>query len=267
MTTVGKPRNRSTWLAAAAVLAPAAWASFASAAPLTNGNFEAATNADSATNTFPGWTETAAANAGNTAIRATTPLNGTTSALLTGTSNQIGTLSQAVDPITGSFFLSYNFAGVDPGGAGTGFRSHQLLLTGANGGQINLIVIRGSTTSTGSVQVFSTTANAFQALTNLNDKVNFSSSLASPVSNTLTITGTVGGNYTVSVNGTSAAPVSFYQGTSNPADFTNVNFTTVNAATVNYVVDNVALTPEPGTVGLLAAATGVCLLRRRRRRT
>lgn len=268
---VGRLRRRSIPLAVvAAVTAPAAWASLgassASAAPLSNGNFEAATNADTATNTFPGWTESATANAGNTAVKATTALSGLTSAQLTGTSGQIGTLNQTVDPITGSFNLTYTFAGVDPGGAGTGFRSHQLLLTGTNFGQINLIVIRGSTTSIGSVQVFSTTANAFQSLTNLVDKVNFSPSLAAPVSNTVNITGTVGGAYTVTVNGTSAAAAStFYQGT-NPTDFNNVQFTTVNSTTANYVVDNVTLTPEPAAAGLLGVGAAAGLLRRRRQR-
>lgn len=260
---IGQIRSLPAALGGAAVLLlPAA---FAAAAPLTNGNFEAATNADSATNTFPSWTEST----GNAAIKATTALAGSTSALLTGTNGTVGTMSQAVDPLTSSFDLSFSFAAVDPGGASasTSNRSLQLLLTGSNGAQINLIITRGSSTSFGSVQIFG--PSAFNAIASQADKVNFSTSLASPVVNTLRLTGTVGGNYTVTTNGTASGPVNFYQaGTaSTPTDFTTVNFTTVNAATVNYVVDNVVLTPEPAAAGLLAAAAAAGGLARRRPRS
>lgn len=262
---------RAAGAAAAAVLLPGAWAA---AAPLTNGNFEAGTNADNSTNTFLNWAENAAGtavNSGNVAVRATTALAGSTSARLTGTGGQagtqIGTLSQTVDPISGAFNLSFALAAVDPGGAtpSTANRSFQLLLTGANGAQINLIVIRGSSTSVGTVQLFGT---AFTTPTNLADRINFSTSLASPVVNTLTLAGTVGGSYTVTANGTTSAPVSLYQaGTAaTPTDFTSVNFTTVNAATVGYVVDNVAFVPEPASAGLLGAVALAGLTRRTARR-
>jgi hypothetical protein len=255
--------------AAAALVGLSLVNSGASGAILTNGNFESAPNADSATNTFSNWGESAPTGAvtpGNAAVKAVTALSGSTSALLTGTSNQVGTLSQTVDPISssGTFDMSFNLAAVDPGGAGTGFRSFQLLLTGSNNGQINLIVTRGSTTSVGSVQLFSTSANAFQAIGPLADKINFSTSLSSPVVNTISISGTPGGNYTVTANGTPSGTVNFYQGSSNPTDFNSVNFTTVNAATVNYVVDNVTLAPEPASFGLMGLAA-IGLLSRRRR--
>ncbi|HEX8914558.1 MAG TPA: PEP-CTERM sorting domain-containing protein [Humisphaera sp.] len=253
---------RSRPLAAvAALLLPACPAS---AAVLTNGNFEAPTGTDSSTTTFPSWGEST----GAAAIRATTALSGSTSALLTGTNGTVGTLSQTVDPITGTFDLSFSFAAVNPGGAtaGTSDRALQLLLTGSNGAQINLIVIRGSSSAVGSVQIYN---GSFQSIASQVDKVNFSTSLDSPVVNTLRLTGSVGGGYTVATNGTQSGAVSYYQGGTAPlpTDFKTVNFTTVNAATVNYVVDNVTLVPEPAGAGLLAAAAaGGLAVRRRRRR-
>jgi hypothetical protein len=253
-------------VAAAALLLVVTASPSASAAPLANGTFESAPNADNSTNTFASWGEST----GNAAIKATgtSALAGTTSALLTGATagGTIGTLSQTVDPITGGFNLGFTFAAVNPAGASpsTNDRALQLLLTGSNGAQINLIVIRGSSASTGSVQVF---GGSFQPLASQADKVNFSTSLTSPVLNTITLAGAVGGEYTISTNGNTSGPVTFYQaGTAaTPTNFTTLNFTTVNATTQNYTVDNVTLTPEPSSA-LLLAAGGLLLGARRRRR-
>lgn len=256
--------STASYAAAAVLLAlPAA---VASAAPLTNGNFEAAGGgADNTTTTFPNWTESN----GNAAVRASAPLGGSgTSALLTGNGGTLGTLSQAVTPLTNTFDFSFDFAAVNPGGASpsTNDRALQLLLTGSNGAQINLIIIRGSSPSVGSVQVF---GGSFQSIASQADQVDFSPSLANPVLNTLRLAGSIGGGYTITTNGVTSGAVTFYQGSSSastPTDFATVNFTTVNAATVNYVVDNVALTPEPASAGVFAAVMAGGLLRRRRRR-
>jgi hypothetical protein len=53
------------------------------------------------------------------------------------------------------------------------------------------------------VQLFGT---SFNTPTNLADSVDFSTSLASPDLNTLRIAGTVGGSYTVTVNGVASTP-------------------------------------------------------------
>lgn len=248
-------------IAAAAFLTVGSLGSAAQASLLTNGNFEAAGNADSATNTFPGWNETTTAttNQGNVAVRAVTALGGTTSARLTGAGNTIGNLTQNISPMTGPFSLSFDFAAVDPGAAGNANRSLQLLLSGT-GGQINLIVIRGSNSSVGSVQLFGT---SFNAIVSQADRINYSSSLDTPVMNNITITGTVGGSYTINTNGLESGPVSFYQ-TGAPSNFNAVTFTTTNSNTLNYVVDNVSLVPEPASAGVLAIA-GVTALARRRR--
>ncbi len=230
----------------------------AHAAPLTNGNFEAALGVDSATSTFASWTETN----GNTAIAAPTPLSGSHSAQLVGTA--AGLMSQNPTAITGTYSLTASFAATDPGGSAARVMNLIYGQLGA-GSQINLRVIEGTTSPTtlGSLQVFDTTINNWQTI--LPNAVPFSTSLSTPTVNSLSIDGTVGGAYTVKVGAASSASVSYYQNGAF-ASIGRVEFHTDNGVNGTYVVDDVTLTPEPCSMTVMSILGGAALLGRRRRR-
>jgi hypothetical protein len=227
------------------------------AAPLTNGDFEAALGTDSSTSTFPNWTESN----GNMAIAAPTPLSGTHSAQLVGTA--AGSMLQNPTAISGIYSLTAKFAAVDPGGNAN--RVMNLIYGQLGiGNQVNLRVIQGTTSPTtlGSLQVFDTAINNWQTI--LPNAVPFSTSLATPTVNSLSIDGTVGGSYTVKVGAATSASVSFYQNAP-PTSIGRVEFHTDNGTNGTYVVDDVTLTPEPGSVMIMSVLGGAALLARRRR--
>src|SRR5258706_8999084 len=227
------------------------------AAPLTNGDFEGTLGTDTSTSTFANWSESN----GNTAISAPTPLSGSHSAQLVGTA--AGSMFQNPTAISGVYSITAKFAGVDPGGSAA--RVMNLIYGQLGiGNQVNLRVIEGTTSPTtlGSLQVFDTTINNWRTL--LPDAVPFSTSLSTPTVNSLSIDGTVGGAYTVKVNGVSSASVSYYQNGAF-ASIGRVEFHTDNGVNGTYVVDDVTLTPEPGSLMIVGILGSAGLLVRRRR--
>jgi hypothetical protein len=246
--------KRWAWGAPVALLACAA----AHAAPLTNGDFEGTLGIDSSTSTFANWSESN----GNTAIAAPTPLSGSQSAQLVGSA--AGSMFQTPTAISGVYSITAKFAGVDPGGSAARVMNLIYGQSGA-GSQVNLRVIEGTTSPTtlGSLQVFDTSFNNWRTL--LPDAVPFSTSLSTPTVNTLSIDGTAGGAYTVKVNAATSASVSYYQNGA-PASIGRIEFHTDNGTNGTYVVDDVTLAPEPGSIVMLGVMGGAGLLARRRRR-
>lgn len=227
-----------------------------------NGDFESPTNANSATNTFPNWTEFAggAGNAGDTAVVAAVGITGTSARLVTDKGN----LVQAPAVGLSSYQLDLDFAMPDPVTAGN--RGFSMFIQGSTGqGQINMRVVNGTLAGKGTLQAFRSSDSTWQTL--VANAVNFSASdLSSLTTNHLTITGSYGPvSYTAVVNGSPSAASNFTQGTT-PTSFSQLTFSS-DFSSVDWVVDNVVLTgtavPEPGVAGLIAAAALMGLGRRR----
>jgi hypothetical protein len=242
-------------LVLAGVAAPSAHAFL-----LANGDFEAHPNNDASTTTFTGWTESN----GGTAVVAATPLAGASSARFVGGVG--GSVTQNLLSTANQFTFTLNFAALAPTNNGADRTMNIILQEATAGGQVNFRIVRSADAGTlGDVQVFDNAV--FQTI--LTDVVNFSSDLATPVVNTLTISGTFNdtpsSSYVVNVNGTNSTARTDYQGgTGQPANLARVTFATINGTNVDYVVDNVVVTPEPGSATLAADAASLLLARRRR---
>jgi hypothetical protein len=252
---------RRQWLmaGAACVGGLAAWSAPARAGLLLNQDFESHPNPDASTTTFANWTETA----GTVAVLANVSLGGTASArLVAGT----GTMSQSiVSPVT-VFRFDLDFAAVIPAADATTRTMNVLLQQSGAGNQINLRVVRPVGGTTGDVQVFNGTA--FQTI--LTGAVNFSGAdLSVPVTNHLVLAGDLSSatpanrTYTVTVNGSSSPSEALFQ-TGIPTNVGAVQFATNNGTNTDYEVDNAVLIPEPGSLGVLAAAALGLLARRSR---
>lgn len=244
----------------------------AGAAFLTNGDFETEPlGDDSATTTFPNWTEAAGGNAVNTPV----PITGAHSAKLVAGG---GSMSQSTsDPGNGltTFTFDLDFAASDPGGPTN--RSFHLNVRHAPtaGGlfhQINVRVVDIDSDGDGDVQVFNspTGTNTGSWITALPSAVVFSASDTDLGVNHLTIVGDYSDatpSYDLTVNAALSAGRTEFHGTPILGEAVEqVSFETGSSAGGSfYVVDNITLVPEPAAVvGLVSLAT-LPLLRRPRR--
>ena len=252
--------RRTRVLLAAAACLLGALAPSAHAALLTNGDFEVHPNTDASTTTFTGWTESV----GTAAVVAATPLAGTSSTrFVAGT----GGVQQDLLGGTNTFTFSAVLAAIAPANNASDRTLNLFLQETTGGGQVNFRVIRSADAGTqGDVQVYNGTA----FVTILSDVVNFSTDLATPVTNTLSISGTFNdgptSSYVVTVNGNSSTSRNEFQGgAGQPSNFARFLVATTNGTNTDFVLDSVVAVPEPASAAALALAAVPLVLRRRQR--
>jgi hypothetical protein len=252
--------NLAKILTAVSVVALGGLISPASGAFISNGDLESL--GPGTPTLFESWTNSAGATLASQAI------SGNNSARIALNTDGNALNQNANDPheTLKLFDLSFDFAVRDPG-APANARSMQLNMRtepGLNVRQINMIVVRGSVPGMGSVRVFDGTA--FQ--TALADVVHFSPNETDLEVNHVTVTGDFSAAplYSITVNGTTSANLSFFQGGA-PAPGTplrQISFQSGNVAAGAWaVVDNIVLVPEPASLGLLGI--GAFLVPRRLR--
>lgn len=230
---------------------------------LTNSDFETVNAGSEPKLTFPGWTEydsgptTYETNAVHVAA---TALSGSYSALMgkTSTLGGGGHMGQMLaTALTTPFTFTCKFALEDPG-SGTA-RSFKLYLNQdfstvtANNKQINVQIVDNGNSGIGDVQVYD---GSWRTI--LTDVVTFSSNLdAAPQVNTLTVAGVFspeGSSYTVTVNGSATAALSYFQN-GMPTQLNWVIFNTTQTDGKRFVVDGARLeipvADNKGTVVLL----------------
>ncbi|WAC18050.1 PEP-CTERM sorting domain-containing protein [Luteolibacter sp. SL250] len=241
------------------------------AAVLVNGDFEIS---GAGNPTFTGWNEvsndTAVDSKGSSAIIGGAHLSGTTSVEMVALAANGGAIRQTVPTALSQFTVSLDFAALSPDAAAdvsTRYFSMQLkhgAVTSVT--QINLRVAKS-----GQLQAYD--GASWQAVGSLVAAFSVDTGTAGAwggetvVTNSLTITGDYTGapTYSVNLNGTTVSGLNYFQGGA-PATGTN----TLNsvsfyggAAAKNFLVDNVAVVPEPAT-GCLVSAAGLGLFIRRR---
>lgn len=209
------------------------------AATLINGDFE--------TGDFTGWTATNA-----TLVDNSTVIAGDYSARINtgGTAGPTNGLYQTISE--GYSYLEFLFTMPNPGGTNRGLNlivGQETVPSSANPSQINLRVISG-----GTVQIFQSGSNTWNTI----------STGAVSYTEVNTFSMNINGlgsewNYDITVNGTSAENLSFFQNGA-PTIMERIRF---SPGQVAYTVDNVSITPEPSTA-LLGGLGMLALLRRRR---